>query len=421
MAESSKVKDSQPKPPRGMLARTSADRQTGRMGPLQNPVNLELHGPRVAIDGNQLQALPVGSERLDAILDLIENARQSVRLIFYIFASDEAGHRIRDALVEAARRGVIVRLLLDGYGTSAAGEKFFQPIRDEGGDFCLFEPSYGRRYLIRNHQKLVIADEDRAIIGGANIEDAYLNDENPQCWRDLMLRIEGPEVVPACRYFDSVYLWTVTKGAKLRTLRRIVQRHSQSTGALQWKFSGPLSRKNRMQANLAREMTGARRIEIIAAYFSPPWSFLRRLGRVARRGKARIITAGKSDNNATIAAARHTYSRLLRRGVEMYEYQAAKLHTKLGIVDDVVHIGSANIDFRSLYINMEVVLRIENAEFAAAMRGYFDEELKSSEQITPELHRQRANLWRRIKWTISYWLVTSMDYTVTRRLNFNER
>ena len=421
MAGGSKVKDSEPKPVSGTLARVTADRQTGRMGALQNPVDLELHGPRLTIDGNQLQALPVGSERLEAILDLINNARQSLRLIFYIFGNDEAGRRVRDALVEAARRGVIVRLLLDGYGTSGTGEKFFQPIRDEGGDFCLFEPSYGRRYLIRNHQKIVIADENRAIIGGANIEDAYLNDESPQCWRDLMLRIEGPEVVPACRYFDSVYLWTVTKGAKLRTLRRIVQRHSQSTGALQWKFSGPLSRKNRMQANLAREMTGARRIEIIAAYFSPPWSFLRRLGRVARRGKARIITAGKSDNNATIAAARHTYSRLLRRGVEMYEYRAAKLHTKLGIVDDVVHIGSANIDFRSLYINMEVVLRIENAEFAAAMRSYFDEELKSSEQITPELHRKRANLWRRIKWTISYWLVTSMDYTVTRRLNFNER
>jgi cardiolipin synthase len=70
---------------------------------------------------------------------------------------------------------------------------------------------------------------------------------------------------------------------------------------------------------------------------------------------------------------------------------------------------------------MEVVLRIEDAGFAAAMRSYFDEELKRSERITPELHRQRANLWRRFKWTISYWLVTSMDYTVTRRLNFNER
>ena len=96
-----------------------------------NPVNLELHGARATIDGNELQALPIGAERMDAILDLINSARKSLRLIFYIFASDEAGHRIRDALVEAAHRGVVVRLLLDGYGTSATGEKFFQPIREE--------------------------------------------------------------------------------------------------------------------------------------------------------------------------------------------------------------------------------------------------------------------------------------------------
>ena len=421
MTGGSKVKDSESFGHAGELANGEARRQTDPMADLPTSATSGPEEIRATIEGTNLQALPVGADRMAAILDLINGAKQSVHLIFYIFAADEAGQRVRDALVAAARRGVAVRLLLDGYGSSSTGEKFFQGIRDEGGDFCLFEPSYGRRYLIRNHQKIIIADERRAIIGGANIEDPYLNDDNPKCWRDLMLLIEGPAVIPAARYFDSVFLWTTTKGAKLRTLRRIVQRHSQSSGALQWKFSGPLSRKNRMQANLAREMMGARQIEIIAAYFSPPWSFLRRLGHVARRGRARVITAGKSDNNATIAAARHTYSRLLRRGVEMYEYQAAKLHTKLGIVDDVVHIGSANIDFRSLYINMEVVLRIEDAGFAAAMRRYFDGEVKNSERITPELHRSRANLWRRIKWTISYWLVTSMDYTVTRRLNFNER
>ena len=134
----------------------------------------------------------------------------------------------------------------------------------------------------------------------------------------------------------------------------------------------------------------------------------------------RIITAAKSDNNATIGAARHTYTRLLRRRVQMFEYQPARLHTKLGIVDDIVHIGSSNLDFRSLYINLEVMLRIEDAGFAADVRRYFEHELRDSEQITIELHRQRATLWRRLKWTISHWLVTAFDYTVTKRLNFNE-
>ena len=267
----------------------------------------------------------------------------------------------------------------------------------------------------------MIADERRAIIGGANVETSYMTDEGDKYWRDLWVLIEGSTAFAPSRYFDSLFVWTQTKGAKLRTLRRIVMRYSQSEGPLQWKFSGPLSRKNRLPAALSREMGNAREIDVIAAYFSPPWSFLRRLRRIARTGKARVITAARSDNNATIAAARHTYSRLLRRGVEMYEYQAAKLHTKLAIVDDVVHVGSANLDFRSLFINMEIVLRVDDPAFAAAMRSYFNREVTRSEKITPALHRQRANLWRRVKWALSYWLVTSFDYTVSRRLNFNER
>ena len=82
-----------------------------------------------------------------------------------------------------------------------------------------------------------------------------------------------------------------------------------------------------------------------------------------------VITAAKSDNNATIAAARFTYRRLLRRGVEIYEYRATKLHTKLVVLDDVVHIGSSNLDIRSLYLNMELMLRVDDGEFAQLMRA----------------------------------------------------
>ena len=103
---------------------------------------------------------------------------------------------------------------------------------------------------------------------------------------------------------------------------------------------------------------------MIFAYFAPPGAMLRRIGHLGRRGRARIITASKSDNVATISAARHSYSRLLRRRVEMFEYQPAKLHTKLAIIDDVVHIGSSNFDYRSLYINLEIMLRIKDAKFA---------------------------------------------------------
>ena len=102
----------------------------------------------------------------------------------------------------------------------------------------------------------------------------------------------------------------------------------------------------------------------------------------------------------------------------MYEYQPEKLHTKLLILDDVVHIGSANFDFRSLYLNLEMMLRIEDAGFAAQMRAFFEGELAKCQEITPALHRQRATWWRKIKWALSNFLVTAVDYTVTRRLNF---
>src|SRR5881397_3590562 len=148
---------------------------------------------------------------------------------------------------------------------------------------------------------------------------------------------------------------------------------------------------------------------------------LRRIGRLGRRGRARIVTAAKSDNNATIAAARNSYSRLLRRHVEMYEYQPAKLHTKLAVVDDVVHIGSSNFDYRSLYINMEIMLRIKDAGFADAMRSYVERELKDCKWITHEVHKRRAGLWQRVQWAVSYFLVNVMDYSVTRRLNLVRR
>jgi cardiolipin synthase len=164
-------------------------------------------------------------------------------------------------------------------------------------------------------------------------------------------------------------------------------------------------------------MKRARRLDMVFAYFAPPGAMIRRIGSVGRRGRARIINASKSDNNATIAAARHSYSRLIRRHVELYEYQPAKLHTKLAIVDDIVHIGSSNFDYRSFYINLEIMLRIKDDGFAAKMRAYFEGELQDCKWITPELHKRRANLWLRLKWALAHFLVNIMDYSLTRRLN----
>jgi cardiolipin synthase len=369
------------------------------------------------IAGNRLEVIESGGERLKLLLELIAGAEQSIKILMYMFNSDRVGIRVRDALVRAAARGVSVQLLIDGFG-SAAPDDFFDSLDAAGGQHCRFNPSYGRRYLMRNHQKLVIIDDRTVIIGGANIDDTYLSDRGSEHWRDLWLRLDGPEVAMPSRYFDTLFRWVTHRRPRLSYARRRLAEYSEWRGPLQWKFSGPLSMRNSWWRSIGRDIRQGHRLDMIFAYFAPPYAMLRRIGRLGRRGRARIVTAAKSDNTTTIAAARNSYSRLLRRHVEMYEYQPAKLHTKLAIVDDIVHIGSSNFDYRSLYINMEVMLRIKDAAFADAMRGYVEREIAKSRWITPELHRQRASLWRRIKWAVSHFLVNIMDYTVTRRLNF---
>jgi len=372
---------------------------------------------RAEIAGNRLELIETGQERFRLLLKLIAEAHSSIRMLMYMFNPDRDGDAVRDALTAAAARGVKVTLLIDGFG-SAAPPKFFDDLGDAGGEHCVFNPSYGRRYLLRNHQKLIIIDEQTVLIGGANIDATYLDDRASGHWRDLWLRLDGPEAALPVRYFDSLFRWSKRPKSTLRSLRRMVAEYNEWRGPLQWKFSGPLSVRNSWWRSIGRDMKRAHRLELVFAYFAPPGAMIRRIGRVGRRGRARIINAAKSDNIATVGAARHSYSRLIRRHVEIYEYQPAKLHTKLAIVDDTVHIGSSNFDYRSFYINLEIMLRIKDAAFAEAMRGYFDRELKDCWWITHEVHARRATLWRRIKWAASHFLVNVMDYSVTRRLNF---
>ena len=369
------------------------------------------------VAGNRLELIESGAERFKLLLQLIAGARSSVRMLMYMFNPDRDGDAVRNALTEAAKRGVDVKLLIDGFG-SAATPKFFSDLAEAGGEYCVFNPTWGRRYLLRNHQKLIVIDDETVLIGGANIDATYLDDRGARHWRDLWLRLDGPEAALPGRYFDTLFRWSKRPKSRVRSLRRMVAEYSEWRGPMQWKFSGPLSVRNSWWRSIGRDMKNAHRLDMVFAYFAPPGAMLRRIGRVGRRGRARIINAAKSDNNATIAAARHSYSRLLRRHVELYEYEPAKLHTKLAIVDDVVHIGSSNFDYRSFYINLEVMLRIADRGFAEAMRAYFERELEDCRWITPEVHQRRSTPWRRVKWAVSHFLVNVMDYTVTRRLNF---
>src|SRR3546814_12523144 len=150
------------------------------------------------------------------------------------------------------------------------------------------------------------------------------------------------------------------------------------------------------------------------AYFSPGQGMLRRLGRVARRGRARFVMAAKSDNAATIGASRLLYGYLLRKQADVWEYRPCKLHMKLIIIDDVTYVGSANFDARSLFVNVEIMLRIADAEFAARMRDFVASLEGECEIVPKESHQARAGQPTRPRWHLARFVVGVSDYTVSR-------
>lgn len=371
------------------------------------------------VDGNRLDLFPRGPDRFNALIALIDGARQSLQLFFYIVADDDHGRTFRDALTRARARGVTVSMLVDGFGSENLPDAFFEPLIAAGGKFARFIPGFGRKYMLRNHQKLLIADRQRVMLGGCNIErDYFIESPDGNHWVDLMVQVDGPAVTALADYFDDLERWTHDANSGVRSFRALLRRHSQPSdnGRVGWVFSGPFARISPLTLEIRLRIASSRLIDIVAAYFAPTPGMIRRMGRMARQGAMRIITPSRSDNRTTIQAARHCYARLLRQGVRIAEYQAARLHMKLIIADDHVYIGSANFDIRSLFINAELMVRISDVTFAAKARTLVERLETESRPITLEKLDRVAGFWGRQLWRLSYYIVVTLDPTVTRRL-----
>lgn len=370
----------------------------------------------VEAQGHSLRFLPSGSDRLEELVAMIDGARESLRLCFYIFADDETGVRIRDALTAAAARGVDVRLIIDGFGAEA-DEQFFRPMTDAGATFRKFSARWSRRYLIRNHQKIVLVDGVRAMIGGFNIENSYFEPPERNGWHDLGLILEGAAVDRLGEWFAELEDWVSHPKAQFRSIRRKVREWNPGDGKVRLLIGGPTRGLSSWARAVGRDLLSGKRLDMVMAYFSPSARLLRRIGKIARNGKARLVMAGKSDNGATLGATRSLYDYLLLKRAEIYEFSPCKLHMKLIVIDDAVYIGSANFDMRSLYINLELMLRIEDAGLAQRMREFIGLHLPASLAITKDVHKSRAGVWKRIRWVASWFLVSVVDYTVSRKLN----
>lgn len=378
--------------------------------------------PSFTVEGNRLTLLTEGPERLETLLALIDSAEQSLRVLYYIYLDDAAGAAIRAGLIAAAARGVKVSLIVDGLGSEHAQSRhFFDPLRAAGIEVCRFVPRWGRRYLLRNHQKLALADERRVIIGGFNIETSYFGTAEDAAWRDLGLLVEGWAAARLVGYFDALSAWAKEPKPSLRKLGRTLSNWSEPEGAARWLLSGPMRRLSPWTRVVKRDMRVASSIDLITSYFAPNPAMLRRLDKASGRGRVRLVLPSKVDHTASLWAARFTYAGLLRKRVQIFEYQPTKLHTKLYVIDDVVHIGSANFDIRSLYLNLELMLRIDDPAFAAHVRDYVQGEIDDSVQVTAAIHKARTGPWTRFKQMIAYFVMAVLDYNVTRRLNFGPK
>ncbi len=378
--------------------------------------------PTFTVDGNRLTLLDTGPRRLDALLALIDGAKVDLRILYYIYADDDTGRRVSAALIAAARRGVDAALIVDGFG-SETDDAFYAPLRSAGVSVCRFSPRFGRRYLLRNHQKLALADagtvNQQIIVGGFNVEDDYFGTPADAAWRDLGLLVEGPAAGRLAGYFDALHAWVIAPKGKLRRLNAALSQWSETTGTTRWLIGGPTRRLSPWARAVRGDLRRGKRIDIIAAYFTPSPTILRRLDKAGRRrATVRVVTASKSDNNATIAAARFTYAGLLRKGVQLFEYQPTKLHTKLYVIDDAVHIGSANFDMRSLFINLELMLRIEDRAFADHVRGYVEGEIARSQPITRQWYKSHTGVVQRVRQFFAYVMIAVIDPGLSRGLNF---
>jgi cardiolipin synthase A/B len=371
------------------------------------------------VDGNRLTLLTDGPGRLDALVALIDGAQTDLKLLYYMYADDEAGQRVHNALLASAARGVKIALIVDGFGSDAtAHDEFFKPLKAAGIDVCAFHPRWGRRYLLRNHQKMALADDARAIVGGFNVAADYFSTDRETAWRDLGLMVDGEAATRLSGYFDALQRWTKQPKSKMRDLRTALRAWSNPKGNVRWLLGGPVRKLSPWARSVRDDMKLAKNLSMIAAYFAPNPAMLQRLDHIGRNGKAQVITASKSDNTATISAARFTYPGLLRKGVRIFEYEPSKLHTKLILLDDIVYIGSANFDMRSMFLNLEIMLRINDPAFAAHVRAYIDGEIADSqEQVLGDYTGWRT--WTaKVRRALSYFVVAVMDYNVARRLNF---
>lgn len=380
---------------------------------------LDTHGtrrwPERRHAGHTARWLPDGDAAYAEMERAIEQARESVRLESYLVRAKGPAQRLRAALLRASRRGVRVCVLIDAYGSEDLPQDFFRELADGGGEVRVFNPSRLLRLSFRNHRKLLLCDDRSAIVGGFNIGPEYAGDGVVRGWRDLGLVLTGPVVAALSRSFDQMFALAPFNAAAIRAFRAASAANPREESSVRLLTSGPGCPPHRLRRALHRDMRYARSVTVMAAYFLPSSRIRRELKRCARRGgRARLLLAGPTDVPLSKLASEHLYPKLLAHGIAVHEYQPQVLHAKLLVIDDVVYVGSCNLDRRSLHINYELLVRLEWPELAADARRMFVDDLRHSVRLAPTWSASRG-WWQRLRSRLAYWLLARVDPLIARR------
>lgn len=351
-----------------------------------------------------------GDEAFPAMLAALEAARESICLETYIFSPGPFGERFRAALVRAQQRGVRVRVLVDAVGSLAVPDEFWTPLRSAGGEARFFNPVALRRFGIRNHRKVLVCDESVAFVGGFNVAPEYEGDGVTRGWCDVGLRIEGPLVKPLADSFAAMFALAEFRHKRFPRLQRPTLPRAGVSASEQLLLGAPGLGRNPIRRALHADIAAARNVQIMVGYFLPTGRLRRDLVRVAQRGgRVQLLLAGKSDVALSQLAGRSLYRRLLKAGVEIYEYEPQILHAKLFVLDEAVYVGSANLDPRSLSINYELMLRFENKQLAGEARAIYSDALRHSRQIDSATWRTSRTFWTRLQQRWAYIFLARID------------
>ncbi|HEX2546828.1 MAG TPA: phospholipase D-like domain-containing protein [Ramlibacter sp.] len=363
-----------------------------------------LLGPQI-LEGNQVETLINGDRIFPAMLAAIRSAKKTITLETYIYWSGEVGQQFVAALMERARAGVKVHVLLDWVGSIKMDAKLLAQLQEAGVEVERFHEPRWRNFdelNNRTHRKLLVVDGVVGFTGGVGIADHWRGDaRNADEWRDTHYRVAGPVVAQ----MQSVFLdnWMRATGRVLHGEAYFPALKPSGAYAAQMFSSSARGGSESMQLMYLMAITAARKtIDLSNSYFVPDDMTIRTLLDAARRGvKVRVIVpSGHIDSETVRKASRGTWGPMLRAGVEIAEFSPTMFHVKGLVVDGTFSsVGSTNFDNRSFRLNDEANLNVLSPEFGQAQLAVFERDWIRSRRITLQQWEDRPlveRFWERL-------------------------